>query len=137
MVPDEGRIDLRGRRRESSREVSDDEPEFMIGDSEGAEHSERELMGKVEGVPEDELSDVAMKSYSKVKVKFENFVNLIASHAYEDVFEKHADEDVILSTDLLADLANAHEEKKDRKVPLIFVFGILLGIGVTYILLKY
>ena len=36
----------------------------------------------------------------------------------------------------LTDLANAHEEKQDRSMPFIFLIGIVLGIGLTWILLK-
>lgn len=78
----------------------------------------------------------ASKPYDKVKIKFDKFVNLIATHAYEDIFEKHLDEDVIVSTDLLADLANAHEEKENKKTPLIFVLGIVLGGIIAWILFR-
>lgn len=83
-----------------------------------------------------EFEGLAMKPHDKVKVKFDKFVNLVATHAYEEIFEKHMDEDVIISTDLLADLANAHEEKHEKKVPVVFIGGILLGIIVTWILLR-
>lgn len=94
---------------------------------------------KIERLPEEagELEVAAMKSYDKVKVKFDKFVNLVATHAYEEVFEKHANEDVIISTDLLADLANSHEDTGEKKkIPVVFLIGILLGIGVTWILLR-
>lgn len=77
-------------------------------------------------------------SSDKVTIKFDKFVNLIASHDYESIFQRHIDQDVIVSTDLLADLANAHQEVEvnDRKVPFVFLFGILLGIVLMWILLK-
>ncbi len=75
-------------------------------------------------------------SSSMVKVKFDKFVNLIATHAYEDIFERYNNEDIVVSTDLLTDLANAHEEKQIAKTPFIFLFGILLGILVSYFLMK-
>ena len=75
-------------------------------------------------------------AHDRVKVKFDKFVNLIATHAYEEIFDKYNDEDVIVSTDLLADLANAHEEKQIGKTPFLFLFGILLGIVATYFLMK-
>lgn len=93
-------------------------------------------VGSVQSAPVSELEMAAMKPYDKVKVKFDKFVNLVATHAYEDIFDKHMDEDVIISTDLLTDLANAHEEKSDKKVSLIFVVGILLGLVVAWFLLK-
>lgn len=111
----------------------DSDAEFRINHVQGVD---REVVGKVSAAPVSELENAAMKPHEKVKLKFDKFVTLVASHAYEDVFNKHRDEDVIISTDLLTDLANAHEEKADTKVPLIFVFGIILGVFVTWILLK-
>ena len=122
-MADDGVIDLR-----SDDDSSDvDDSEFKI------HHFEEE---EVEETAPSDLSGVASKPHDKVKIKFDKFVNLVATHAYEEVFEKHEDEDIIISTDLLADLANAHEEKGDRKVPAIFLFGILLGLGLAWVLLK-
>jgi hypothetical protein len=73
----------------------------------------------------------------KVKVKFSNFVQLVANHNYEEVIEKNKDEDVIISSDVLADLANAHEQEEERRIPAIFIIGVILGIVITYILLRY
>lgn len=72
----------------------------------------------------------------KVTVKFGNFVNLVANHDYDSILEKNSDEDVIMSSDLLADLANAHEQGEEKRIPAIFIIGVVLGIVVTYILLK-
>ncbi len=74
---------------------------------------------------------------SKVKVSFNNFVNLVANHNYEEVVDKNKDEDVIVSSNLLADLANAHEQEEERRIPAIFIIGVVLGIVVTYILLTF
>lgn len=73
----------------------------------------------------------------KVKVSFDNFVNLVANHNYEEVIEKNKNEDVIVSSNLLADLANAHEQEEERRIPAIFIIGVVLGIVVTYILLTF
>lgn len=73
----------------------------------------------------------------KVKVSFDNFVKLVANHNYEDIIDKNKDEDVIVSSNLLADLANAHEQEEERRIPAIFIIGVLLGIVITYILLTY
>lgn len=129
-IGDDGTIDLRNQ--------ENDGPEFRIGavDSADADKIAEGILGKVEVAPLSELEESADRPFDKVKVKFDKFVNLIASHAYEDVLSKHVDDDVIISTDLLTDLANAHEEKEDRKMPLIFIFGIVLGVGITWLLLK-
>ncbi|MBI4231970.1 hypothetical protein HY605_01955 [Candidatus Peregrinibacteria bacterium] len=104
-----------------------DEPEFKIKPVDDE---------KIEAVKSIELEAVASTANDRVKVKFEKFVNLIATHAYEDIIAKHEDDDVIISTDLLADLANAHEEKPEKKMPLVFVFGIALGLFVAWIFLR-
>lgn len=108
-----------------------DEPEFKIERVPSSDEA------GLSAAPVSELESTAMRSYDKVKVKFDKFVNLVATHAYEEIFEKHADEDVIISTDLLADLANAHEEPAEKKkLPIVFLIGILLGIGITWLLIK-
>ena len=73
----------------------------------------------------------------KIKVKFANFVQLVASHNYEDVVEKNQDEEIIVSSNLLTDLANAHEQDEEKRIPAIFIIGVVLGIVITYILLKF
>jgi hypothetical protein len=129
MFQDDDVIDLRG----DSAEAGDSDFKIHHFDE-----PEGESAGSSEGVAVDggALSGVANKPHDKVKIKFDKFVNLVATHAYEEVFEKHEDEDIIISTDLLADLANAHEEKGDRKVPAVFLFGILLGLALAWLLLK-
>lgn len=122
---EDGVIDLRN---------SADEPEFKIHRVPEEKHA-----AQVHQIPATPLSadENAMHASEKVKVKFDKFVNLIATHAYQEIFDKHVDEDVIISTDLLADLANAHEEKDDgKKIPAFFLIGIILGVIVTWIILK-
>ncbi|MBD3360376.1 hypothetical protein GF366_01085 [Candidatus Peregrinibacteria bacterium] len=126
MLPDEGTINLR-------KDESDDEAEFRIGK---VDESKQRLVGNVEAASMTRAEEAALTPHTKVKVKFDKFVNLVATHAYEEIFDKHLDEDVIISTDLLTDLANAHEEKQDRKMPVIFLVGILLGVVLTWILLR-
>jgi hypothetical protein len=77
------------------------------------------------------------QAVEKVKVSFDNFVNLVANHNYEEVIDKNKEEDVIVSSNLLADLANAHEQEEERRIPAIFIIGVVLGIVVTYILLTF
>lgn len=115
------------------RNISD-EPEFRIHHVEESGQIAEDL--GVRPVSPDNLEEHFVNSTNKVKIKFEKFVNLVATHAYEEIFDLHRDEEIIISSDLLADLANAHEEKEDKKMPLIFVLGIGLGIGLTWILLR-
>lgn len=76
---------------------------------------------------------------NKVKVNFEKFVQLVATHDFQEVMKAHANEDIILSTNLLTDLANAHEEEPQQtsRVPIIFVVGILLGVLLTYLIIRF
>ncbi|KKR05416.1 MAG: hypothetical protein UT33_C0011G0127 [Candidatus Peregrinibacteria bacterium GW2011_GWC2_39_14] len=73
-----------------------------------------------------------------VKVKFDKFVQLMANHDFKSVMDKHANDDLILRTNLLTDLANAHtEEKKNMNWSVVFAVGIVLGIIAAYILFKF
>lgn len=127
MRSDDGTINLR------NDKSNEEDAEFKINTIEEADKS---IVGKVEAASVSEYEEVAMQPHDKVKVKFDKFVNLVATHAYEEVFEKHMDEDIVISTNLLTDLANAHEEKQDRKMPIIFLIGIVLGVVLTWILLR-
>ncbi|MFC1647520.1 hypothetical protein ACFL10_00820 [Patescibacteria group bacterium] len=77
------------------------------------------------------------QAVKKVVVSFDNFVNLVANHNYKEVVDKNKDEEVIVSSNLLADLANAHEQEEERRIPAIFIIGVVLGIVMTYILLTF
>lgn len=122
MSKEDGVVDLRG-------DFDRNDAEFRI--------NRFENNGEVRQL--DSHLNVSEKKYSapeaKVKVKFDKFVNLVATHAYEDIFAKYRDEDIVISTDLLTDLANAHEDKPDKKMPLIFILGIVFGIALTWFLL--
>ncbi len=75
----------------------------------------------------------------KIKVKFEKFVQLVATHDFEGVLKKYADDDIILSSNLLTDLASAHEEVEApvNRMPIWVVSGIIIGIIVTYLILRF
>lgn len=75
---------------------------------------------------------------SQVRVSFGKFVQMVASHDFERVVDKYGDEDIVMSTNLLTELANAHEEvEEDSRVPLFFIVGLGIGIVITYLLVKY
>ena len=103
-------------------------------------------LGRVERVGDHEVGnleafrdgdDVSQGPASKVKVKFDKFITLVATHTYEDILKRNADEDVIISTNLLTDLANAHDEThSDKKLPLLFAFGLIIGIIATWLILR-
>lgn len=104
------------------------------------------LSEEEEVVKDDEESDldsleeevkhgVSSEPASRVKITFGRFVSLVANHSFLDVVEKNSGEEVIISTNLLTDLANAHDGQTERKMPIVFVLGLIVGIGLTYLLL--
>lgn len=118
MPNDDDTIDLRGKDVEESG--------FKLA------HIDTSEPLKASYLDEDDIK----KASDKVKVKFDKFVSLVATHSFEDVVDKYMEEDVIISTDLLTDLASSQEEKEDRKTPLIFIVGIVLGVLATWFILK-
>lgn len=77
----------------------------------------------------------------KVKVQFKKFVKLVATHDFEEVMERYAEENIIVSTNLLTDLANAHEEPEEsgfaKKLPIIFIVGVIIGVVLTYLVVRF
>lgn len=76
----------------------------------------------------------------KVKVKFTKFVQLVATHDFEEVMQKHGEDDIILNSNLLTDLASAHQEeeqKRDPKLPIFLVVGVIIGVVITYLILRF
>jgi hypothetical protein len=115
--------------RKSDEGAKEDGPEFQIN-----RPGEDKKESSAKPINDSDIND--LKASAKVKVKFDKFVHLIVNQGSEEVLDSYVDEDIIVSADLLTDLASGKEEKKDRKLPLIFAFGIFLGILVTWFLLK-
>lgn len=114
-------------------EEEDNAPEFKISHVEEPQHEENKTY--VSPVTSEEMSQ--LKASDNVKVKFDKFVNLVVSKVDAEMMEKYMGEDVIVGTNLLTELASAHKEDKEgKKVPMMFILGILIGIGLAYILLK-
>ena len=67
-----------------------------------------------------------------VKITFDRFVTLVANHSFIDVVERNKDEEVIMSTNLLTDLANARGLSPKTRGPLLLLAGIVLGIFIAY-----
>ncbi len=131
----------------ASAEVEDDGLREVGGGAEEEEFKIHHLeLGRVERVSNREAEgfeafkdsdDVSRGPASKVKVKFDKFITLVATHTYEDILKRNADEDVIISTNLLTDLANAHDEAhSDKKLPLLFAFGLIIGVIATWLILR-
>lgn len=79
------------------------------------------------------VGDPEPKDY--VKVKFGKFVQLVSSRDCADVVNVNPDEDVVISSNLLTELAGAHDEREEKKIPLVFLVGLAIGVVLTYILI--
>jgi hypothetical protein len=82
-----------------------------------------------------ETQDPAPEPKELIKVKFPQFVKLVASHDFDEVIKNNEQEEVVLSSNLLTDLAASHDEREGRKVPLVFLVGLAIGVVLTYILI--
>ena len=107
-------------------------------------HSLREETRSVEDQVEDAMASMGVDSRAQdigdveprdfVKVKFAKFVQLVTSRDCSDVVAANLDEDVVMSSNLLAELASSHDEREEKKIPLVFLVGLAIGVVVTYIL---
>ncbi len=68
-----------------------------------------------------------------VKIKFGKFVNLVSSRDFGEVITANVDQDIIISSNLLTELAGAQDKREEKKVPLVFLVGIAIGVVLTYI----
>lgn len=84
-------------------------------------------------VKEDDEANVS----DRVFISFKSFMDLVASHSYNTVIENFSDSRLTVSSELLTALANAHETKSEKKIPLIFSIGLIVGVIITYLLIHY
>lgn len=75
----------------------------------------------------------------QVRVKFDKFVQLVATHNFEEVLKDHADEDIIMNSNLLMDLASAHEDHEEdpKRQPMLIGVGVVIGGILAYILITF
>lgn len=117
--------------------IDEDEQEIVnepvINHNNGIEKKKEELTA----VSEHDLDLNSVRSSHMVRIRFDKFVTLLAKYDFEDLINKFEDQDLIISTDLLADLANVPTpEPEEKKPPYLFIAGIVLGIIVTWALVK-
>jgi hypothetical protein len=73
-----------------------------------------------------------------VRVKFGKFVQLVATHNFEDVLKDHSDQDIVMNSNLLMDLASAHEDNDDsKKQPLLIGIGVAIGVAAAFLLFTF
>ncbi len=77
-----------------------------------------------------------MSASKYVTITFDRFVTLVANHSFADVVEANQDEEVIISTNLLTDLANARRFSPNPKPYLMILAGLAFGIFVGYLLFQ-
>lgn len=70
-----------------------------------------------------------------MKVRFAKFVQLVSTRDCSDVVNANPDEEVVISSNLLTELAGAHDEREEKKIPLVFLVGLAIGVVLTYILI--
>lgn len=117
------------------RPVREDSPEWEKAPLKSAE-SLASLEAETPVFSTDRLSSLKPDANDWVRIQFAKFVQLVANHSFIDVVDKNAEEIIIVSSNLLTDLANAHDRVRERRTPLIFLAGIGIGIVLTYIILK-
>lgn len=79
------------------------------------------------------VEDVEPRDF--VRVKFAKFVQLVSTRDCADVVNANLDEDVVMSSNLLTELAGTHDEREEKKIPLVFLVGLAIGVVLTYILI--
>lgn len=77
------------------------------------------------------LEDIAPRDL--IKVRFGTFVNLVANHDMDEVVAENAEKELIMEANLLTELASSRDQREERKVPLVFLVGIAIGVVLTYI----
>jgi hypothetical protein len=109
---------------EASKEDIPAEPEISIQEiEEEVEESIEDIKKVTESVPKD-----------TVKVRFDKFVQLVLSRDIEEILDINADQEIIMSSNLLTDLAGSESDvKEEKRTPLVFIVGIAMGIIITYL----
>lgn len=118
----------------------DDDDAFFIRPVREEKMKEKEVEFTASSLEDDEEIDTPTsasgEASDKVRLHFGKFVQLVANHSFIDIVDKNSDEEVIISSNLLTDLANAHDRVRERRMPLIFMAGLVIGIILTYIITK-
>ena len=94
---------------------------------ESGDLSEESLKGRLSA----KLEDIDPRDL--IKVRFGTFVNLVANHDMDEVVAENAEKELIMEANLLTELASSRDQREERKVPLVFLVGIAIGVVLTYI----
>jgi hypothetical protein len=99
---------------------------------EKSENSVKFEINEIDESSDDPKDNIKVLKEGHIAIKFPKFIQLIATHDFEEIIETHKAEDVIISSDLLVDLAgtsHAYEEPDASKLSWVFL-GIVLGLVV-------
>lgn len=103
----------------------------------------RELEFEINELEDDLDADPAhtlkVSKEGQILVKFPKFVQLIATHEFEDIIERHKNEDVVITSDLLVDLAGSApivDDSGDGRLSSLFI-GLVMGVAVAAIVFLY
>lgn len=91
--------------------------------------AEAELDGVALESPVSTAKEMEVMSNGKISIKFPKFIQLVATHDFDEIMERHKYEDVLITSDLLVDLAGSTpvvEEVQESKFSWIFL-GLMLG----------
>lgn len=104
--------------------VADFEDELSVDNDDVSEESMKgHLSAKLEDIDPRDL----------IKVRFGTFVNLVANRDMDDVVAENAEKELIMEANLLTELASSRDQREERKIPLVFLVGIAIGVVLTYI----
>ena len=73
-------------------------------------------------------------------MKFEKFVQLVATHDFEEVMKQHADDDIVFkqqSFDRSCERASRGRAKARSEAPIFLVVGVIIGVVITYLILRF
>lgn len=110
-----------------------DDADLMEDEDEGTSSS-----GGSGGGSGSPIRDFARGPSELVKVKFEKFVQLVATHNFEEVLKRYPDEDIVLGSNLLMDLASAHEDVDDgKRQPILIGLGVVIGLVIAFLVFRF
>lgn len=117
---------------ESDAEETFKDEETLHEDHESSFYEDSKMSEKPEPPVYVRAEDMAPKE--QVKVKFANFVQLVTTQDVAAVIQANPQEEIIMNSNLLTELASAHDKKGEKKIPVVFIVGMAIGVFLAYIL---